>query len=452
MHPLDLLLFLLLIAWPLARLLGWHRSQLLAMGFALTVVLGLPFYLAFGLLRWPVAPGLLMLIIWEVQAVSIMVGDVPPPPRTRRARYLSFAAALLLVALVAALPAGLLPRTPPFVPTGTFLAGVVDVTWPDTTRSDTAGGPYLLPVRLWFPAEPAPKPRRAKRHRAMAAFESDLATLLPGQPGPWIVRGLTRAPIPIFADMRLATRQRSYPVVILSHGAPGSPALLATLATELASNGYVVAAPEHLGASLGSVLPDDRYVPIRVTDLEPRVAAPEWAARAAADGRAVVAGLRMLMEDDSAGRFTGRLQLNEVAWVGQGSGALAGAALAAEGMISALVALDPTEDVSSPEQEAAVLVVGRDGNGPRSGSGDAVFRVEMPSAGMADFNDLAWWSPPLLRRAGLGGQLSARVAQDAVHRLTVSFLGAWTRHEPANLRGLVDSLPGVHLAGPQPAG
>lgn len=452
MHHLDLALFLLLIAWPLARLLGWHRSRLFAMGFSLAVVLWLALSLTLDLPRWPLVPALLLAIAWEIQAVSIMVGDVPLPARTRLARFAPATLGLLFVLPAVALPAWLLPRAPAFVPGGSFLVGVSDVTWADSTRREPDSQPHLVPVRLWFPAEPAPKPRRARRHRAMTAFESDLAVLLPGQRGPWIVRGLTRAPIPIFADMRLATRQRSYPVVILSHGVPGSPALLATLASELASRGYVVASPEHLGASLGSVLPDGRYVPARVASLEPGSTDPAWATLAAADGRAVLAGLEMLAGGDPAGRFTGRLQLDEVGWVGQGSGAQAGALLAGEGLISALVALDPIGDVSLGEQETAVLVIGRDGTGPRSGAGDAVFEVAIPGAGLADFSDLAWWSPPLLRRAGWGGTVPPRDAQAAIHRLTVAFLGARMRNEPANLRGLVDSLSGVRLAGPQPAG
>jgi hypothetical protein len=451
MHPLDLALFLLLLAWPLARVLGWHRSRLFAMGFALTVVLGLSIYLALRLLRWPVVPALLMLIVWEVQAVSVMVGDVPPPKRTRRARYLPFAAALVSVALVATLPAWLLPRTPLFVPSGSFLAGVVDGTWPDSSRTDAGGAPYLLPVRLWFPAEPAPKPRRAERHRAMTAFESDLAMVLPGQQGPWIVRGLTRAPLRIYADMRLSTRQRDYPVVILSHGVPGSPALWATLAAELTSHGYVVASPEHLGASLGSVLPGDQYVP-PVQDAFDDAAPEAWPALVRADVQATHRLLESLHAGDSAGRFTGRLRVQEVAWIAEGASAAGGPAWNETMRFGAVVALLAGE-LSSPAAGIAppsLVMIGAVGGHVITDSATTV--VEIPGALVADFSDLGWWSPPLLRRAGLGGNLHPRVVQDAVHRLTVSFLGAWMRHEPADLRGLADSLPGVRVASAQPAG
>jgi hypothetical protein len=451
MHPLDLVFFLLLIAWPLARVLDWHRSRLFAMGFVLLVVLGLPIYLALSLLRWPVVPALVMLIAWEVQAVSVMVGDEPPPPGTRRARYLPFAVALALVALVAALPGWLLPRTPLFVPSGSFLAGVVDVTWADSSRTDAGGAPYLFPVRLWFPAEPAPKPRRTMRHRAMQAFESDLAMRLPGQRGPWVVRGLTRAPIRLHADMRLATRQRDYPVVILSHGVPGSPALLATLATELASHGYVVASPEHLGASLGSVLPGDQYVP-PLQDAFDDAAPESWPAQVRADVQATQRLLQSFHALDSAGRFTGRLRVQEVAWIAEGVSARAGPARDETPQSGMVVALLAGELLSLDAGIALPSLVMTGAVGGHSPADSATTAVEIPGALVADFSDLGWWSPPLLRRAGLGGNLHPRVVQDVVHRLTVSFLGAWTRHEPANLGGLVDSLPAARLAGLQPAG
>lgn len=448
MHPLDITLFLLLALWPLLRLAGWHRDRLVAMAFSLAVVLWLPIYLALDLLRWPIVPAVLLAIAWEVQAVGIMIGDLPPL-RSLRARLISGAVGLALAVVVILPPTLLLPRPPAFAPSGPFLVGVVDMTWPDTSRTLTDTQPALLPVRLWFPAEPTSKPRRASRHRAQATFEHDLAERLPGRRGPWIVRGLTRAPLPIHTEMRLATRQRSYPVVILSHGNPGSPALLATLATELASFGFVVATPEHLGASLGSVLPDGTFVPAESESFLANTAARTT--QDIADVRATLAGLRALAAADSAGRFTARLRVDSIVFVGQGSSALAGAALAEEGLVTALVALDPPEGSTATCGGRPVVSIAR-ADGTLKGCEADRIEVIAPDAGPADFSDLAWWSPLLLRRAGLGGSVKAEELQQAVHQLTTAALRAWMHHEPADLRGLAESLPGVRLSAAQPAG
>ncbi len=448
MHPLDVTLFLLLALWPLLRVAGWHRDRLVAMAFSLAVVLWLPIYLALDLLRWPIVPAVLLAIAWEVQAVGIMVGDLPPL-RLLRARLISGAVGLALAVVMLLPPTLLLPRVPAFSPSGPFLVGVVDMTWPGTSGTLPDAQPALLPVRLWFPAEPSSKPRRTSRHRAQATFEHDLAERLPGGRGSWIVRGLTRAPLPIYTEMRLATRQRSYPVVILSHGNPGSPALLATLAIELASHGFVVATPEHLGASLGSVLPDGSFVPAEAESFLAN--APARTAQITSDARATIAGLRALAAADSAGSFTARLRVDSIVFVGQGSSALAGAVLAEEGLVTGLVALDPPEGSSGPCGGRPVVSIARASGTMRGCQADRI-EVVAPGAGPADFSDLAWWSPVLLRRAGLGGTVNAEELQQAVHQLTAAALRAWMHHEPADLRGLAESLPGVRLAAAQPAG
>ncbi len=453
MHPLDLVLFALLLFWPIARFSDWHRSRGVPIVVAAVIVLWLASYLALELLRWPLVPALIVLLVgWEVQVVGVLVGGDPPAGSKRGSRVAALVLALALAVPVIALPAWILPRTAPFVPGGPFMVGVLDITWADSSRVSATGEPHLLPVRLWYPAETVSRPARAERHRAMDLFEGDLATLLPGRRGPWIVRGLTRAPLPVYADARLATRQRDYPVVILSHGVPGSPALLATLAAELASQGMVVAAPEHLGASLGSVLPGEGHRPPRVTALTGPVDTAEWEVLAAADGRAVLSALRSLALADSADRFTGRLRLDAVGWVGQAIGARAGEILAAEGSIAVLVALDPLPVTAGAGGGVPVLRFDRGGDSLPTPVDGGVVAVEVPDAELADFSDLATWSPFLLRRAGLGGRVDAIEVRRAIHALAAAFLSSHLRREPGDLRGLAASLPGVRLRGSYPPG
>lgn len=451
MHSLDLAVIVLLVAWPLARAFDWHRAKPVAIGFALLVVIGLPIYFALELMRWAMVPALILLIWWETQAVGVMVGDLPPASRlTRRLPPLGLAA--LLVAPAVALPMLVLPRAPAFHPTGPFLVGVEDLVWPDSTVATSAVAEPSVPIRLWFPAEPAPQPTRARRHRDLNALEEDLAGLLPGPNRRWVVRGLTRASMPLTTGMRLSTRQRDYPVLLLSHGYPGSPALLATLATEVASHGYVVATPEHAAGALGMRLPNGRRVPVTADRFDATPGAV-WHVQVAADLRVTFALLAALntSREIGGGRFTGRFRLDEIAWIAEG--AAAGAAPDSILPITVLVTLGggTTIEPGLPEDVARLAIIPA-GPVPSPPGTPTTMVVEMPGARVADFTDLAWWSPALLQRAGLSGTVAPHDGQQAIHGLTVAFLYAWTRHQSADLRGLVDSLSAVRYAGGQPAG
>lgn len=402
MHRLDVAFLALVAAWPLARAFDLHRHRVLAMGFALLVVIGLPVYLALDLMRWPMVPALALLVWWETEAVNIMIGAASPTTRRIGDRLPSLGLAAMLFLPAAWIPTVLLPRAPAFQPSGPFLVGVDDRSWPDpvTTAAGAPGRP--VPVRLWFPAEPAPKPYRTQRHRDSDQFERDLARLLPGPDLRWVVRGLTRAPLPLALDMRLSTRQRAYPVVILSHGYPGSPALHATLAAELASQGFVVASPEHATGALGLRLPDGAHLPTSARAFGD--AAPgTWATQVRADLHATLLLLESLNTAGVGGRYAGRLRLDEVAMIAEG--ASGGVTLDSIGPVALTVTLgDGTLTISE---------------------GSGTERLAVEGARAADLTDLVWWSPRLLRRAGLGGLVEPREAQRTVHQGVLAALRRW---------------------------
>jgi hypothetical protein len=402
MHWLDVAFLALVAAWPLARAFGLHRHKQFAMGFALLVVLGLPVYLALDLMRWPMVPALALLVWWETEAVNFSVGATPPTARRLRDRLVPLGMAVVLVLPAAWVPSALLPRVPAFHPSGTFLIGVDDRTWPDSAALAAGVPGPVVPVRIWFPAEPAPRPSRARRHRDMDLFEQDLAGLLPGPGQRWVVRSLTRAPLPLALDMRLSTRQREFPVVLLSHGYPGSPALHATLATELASHGYVVASPEHAAGALGLRLPDESHLPATAGAFG--VAAPAaWPAQVRADMHATLLLLESLNTAGTGGRYAGRLLLDEVALVAEGEGG---------GVVGDTV-LPVALTVSLGDGVITTTL------------GSGTTRAEVAEARTLDLTDLAWWSPRLLRRAGLGGHVEPREAQRTVHQVVLAALRRW---------------------------
>jgi len=448
MPLIEGILGVLLLAWPLLQLAGWHRSRLVAAAFVMAALLTLGGLLAGDAMRRPLLPLLAVLAWWEVQAVNVMVGDIPAPGAALAARARRFLQQSVLVGALLFWSAVVVPAFRSAPSSGRFPVGVVDFWWSDSSRTLPGGGPRVIPVRVWYPGEREPGPQQEGRHRAPAALEADLAPRLGVGRRPWVVRGLTRTAPAAFRQMRLSTSQRVYPVVVLSHDHGGSPALLAGLAAELASIGLVVVAPEHPGGGLGVVLPDGRHLP-PPSPADPEVAARDWRDTWVGDGRALLAGINDLVRADPGGRFTGRLLLDRIAWVGQGLGAEAGAVLAGSGLVHVLVGLDLPPQAMKDRIGVPQMRIIRATAGLGSGtSAPEVPTVAVPGAREADFTDLVRWSPILLRRAGVGGAVDAAGMEALVRRWTVAFLSVHLLGgDPGDLSRLAGQFPWAQVSG-----
>jgi predicted dienelactone hydrolase len=152
-------------------------------------------------------------------------------------------AALALSVTAARLPAQLMPDIPaaPFVrPAGPFAVGTIDTLWIDQARPERytkdPGDKRHLPIRIWYPAEPASDGTLAPYIVAPAEF------------GPSSTfKGVEHVKTNSFTNAPLAKAERKYPVLIYNHGA-GWPRFSATFVTEqLASHGYVVVSIDHPG-------------------------------------------------------------------------------------------------------------------------------------------------------------------------------------------------------------
>lgn len=170
---------------------------------------------------------------------------------------------ILLVALATALPTfaqtpsetfingDLLPNAPELAPRGTFGVGVRTMKLVHTAQVDvlhqTDGKHPLydrpLTLEVWYPARiPANKP-------ATVTYESMLG--LANNP---------KRPLIPFTFTGRASRDAepdpsggAYPLVIVSHGYPGSRLLLSYLTENLASKGYVVVAIDHTESTYSDV-------------------------------------------------------------------------------------------------------------------------------------------------------------------------------------------------------
>ncbi len=429
----EIALAVLACLWPLLRMAGWHRIRTIATAYVILAVVVLTLMLLVGAGRWPLAPAILLVLLWEVQASAVMVGDIPPPGDSRWPLVI-YGMALVVLAV----PAGLLalvvlPRVPPIVGTGPFMVGVRDVVIADSTGADSLAG-RQVPVRLWFPGEPESDLRPLGPPDSVEVLEAALAEQLFGRPWGRVVRGVTRARVGASTPMRLSSSRRDFPVVILARP-DGNPILFRRLAVHLASHGFLVAEPVGQERGLGSL---------------PWAADASGAPGGPADvgaAESLVAGLRALGTPGSGDRLAGRLQLEQFGWVGVGPAVRTGRQLAAVGTVAALVAIGAAGP-SSGELDAPPELLLEELGAPTI-AGGATIRTAMPGAQPIDFTDLAWWSPFLLRRAGSGGFVPAARMEAWIQGWTTAFLGVHLAAVPGDsLRALASRFPGTTVSLP----
>lgn len=418
-HPLEAALMVLATLWPVSRLAGWHRHRVVASIYVLVTVTAIALLLIAGAVRWALAPIVALLVVWEIQATGVMIGDLPPPA-TSRLPQLIFVVLLVGVVLPAILlPLVVLPRVVPIEGSGPHQVGIRDLVLEDTTDGAPAGVQRSRPIRVWLPGEPEADLQRAGLAPEVVALEPFLADSLLGRRWGWTVRGVTRAALVAQAPMRLLTKQRDFPVVIVSLPEPWSPVLLRRLAVELASHGFVVA--EAVPPVPGSTPAMDAW----------------W----------TWTQLRALAQVGSGDPYAGRLRTDQVGWVGIGATTGAGRILADSGTAAALVTLDPTDDSGAVLGGTPELRLEREG-APTAG-GSRRIRTAMPGAMAIDFTDLARWSPWLLRQSGRGGWIAAARMEEWIQGWAAAFLGVHLVGLPADtLRALSSRFPGTTVSLP----
>jgi dienelactone hydrolase len=209
------------------------------------------------------------------------------------------------------------------VPTGRHRVGRVSFDWVDPGRTEIYSPDprdrRALVVWVWYPAAPGPDAERAVY-----------------LPEPWApagqLLGLDAAGLHSHAlvNAPVADDQSSYPVLVLSpSGFP--PLLLAAIAEELASHGYVVVGVNHTYETTVTVFADGRVVPIS-SDAVAGVLGPQtgpyqerFRERAAvcdykAADLASVADQLEQLPADAAGLLGGRLDLDRLGGFGHSFG------------------------------------------------------------------------------------------------------------------------------------
>ena len=230
---------------------------------------------------------------------------------------LSFVCLAFTALLAYALPVFALPKL-----TGNYPVGVQYFHLIDENRTDPFLDPSMQPrelmLKVYYPAEPDEAKPFASYFHSPALIK--LFTAFYGLPD-FLFDHLHLVATHEKENLQLADRERSYPVVLFSHGAGTSMEVQTSQSEDLASHGYIVVAIDHTYVSAATVFPD-RIVSAKEATRNFNVAEPaEVITQIMADDASFVMDT---MEEMNEGKiesiFKGKLDLARIGAIGHSVG------------------------------------------------------------------------------------------------------------------------------------
>ena len=329
----DLLVLATSLLWVLGVLFGLRRQRNFLIGFLVTACLGGALTAAGNEFRWQMVPAYVFLLLASLRAALDLGGSERTPP-SRWVRMVARTLLVLAALAVIALPTMLFPRVTYQKPTGPYQVGVRSEFWVDSSRAETFTpdpNDYRgLLVEVWYPADPDRDARRVTAHPDPDALAEELAAALPGGIPAFVFSsagsGLTWA----YRDQPVTGAERSFPLLVFSHGFGGSRVANNFQMSELASHGYIVASVEHSYTSIGTRFPDgtravqdtaatfvlnEESTSVRIVNI--------WAA----DGRFVIDRMFALDRADPRQMLSGRIDTTKVGYFGHSFGGATAAQL-----------------------------------------------------------------------------------------------------------------------------
>jgi predicted dienelactone hydrolase len=363
--------------------------------------------------------------------------------------------------VVATLPPILLPVPKIRRPSGPYQIGTITVMLVDESRqelySGVAGQPRRLMVQIWYPAEPETNAKTVPWVEEIDVIAPAISEFL-GFPH-WFLNHLKYAKSNAYKDAPVAKAVDRYPVLLFSHGWDGFRAQNTFQVEELASHGYVVAAPDHTYGAVATVFPDGEVVFINHQALHSEAGLPEDQFNAAAhllgdqwagDLSFILDSLENPQPGSGLETLEGRLDFERVGALGHSTGG--GAAIqfcGQDGRCKIVLGMDPYMKPVAP----SVLETGLDHplmgmfsearsfrsgdnldqfNQLQNNSSGPVFRLEILGSAHYDFSDLPAFSP-LAHALGLKGAIRGQRALKIISDYTLAFFGNYLMGLDTNL-------------------
>ncbi len=457
MRTLEIILVLLLAARILAPLFTRNRwiewVSVTALG-----VMGLQ--LVFEGYRWQMIPlygftiGISIFSIWRLTH-----------PKTSN-EYLSMGiiaqtVGWFLILGIAALPPILLPIPQPPKPSGPYQVGTTTLMLVDESRdeiySDNEGEPRAFMVQIWYPAELTADAKKSHWLKNMDVMGPAIASYL-GFPT-FFLDHIQYSQTHALENAPISGAQAQYPILLFSHGWSGFRNQNTYQVEELASHGYIVAAPDHTYGAIATVFPDGRVAlnnPAALptgeglTDIDFLTAVQLLGEQWAGDLSHILDIFENLDPEGTAGQLAHRLDFNRVGAFGHSTGG--GAAIqfcAADARCQAVLGMDPymdpvgfnvlDEGLAQPNLAmfSAVWAEDRSRNNETfnqltdNSSGDH-YRFFIEGTAHYDFTDMPAFSP-LAPYLGLKGPLKGDQVLKIVNTYTLAFFGRYFRSEDAQI-------------------
>jgi len=231
---------------------------------------------------------------------------------------------LTVYLLVSVAPPALLPVFSFEEPTGPYVVGTTVYHWVDDERretySDNTADKRELMAQIWYPAAKGVGEERSPYLRNASKMTTAISSKMMGLPD-FVLSHLGLIKTHALVEARLSDSESRYPVLIFSHGMNGYRNQNMYQLEELASHGYIVIAIDYAYEAAASVYPDGR---VAVSKTDPNLTSiaqyrghiPLWTS----DAAFVLNQVEKLNQKDTAGRFTGRIDLERIGMLGHSFG------------------------------------------------------------------------------------------------------------------------------------
>lgn len=365
---------------------------------------------------------------------------------------------LILLALATALPI-LLPVPRIAAPSGPYVVGTRIYELTDDSRREIYSGkdePRRFMIQIWYPSEVDSSAERAPWMADAKIYAPAIASHI-GLPS-FFLDHLALVKIPAFKETVVARREKSYPVILFSHGWNGFNAQNTEQALELASHGYVVVGVQHTYGAVVTVFPNGDVTLNNPSALPPdETPTAEYEATAQklvnqwAGDLGYTLDFMKKQNEDSSSPFSGKLDLDLVGVYGHSTGG--GAAIqfcGTDPRCKALLGMDPFmrpvsyEVIDNGAAQPAFFMFSQVWAGETSSRNNELFDRFYPKVKQSfgavvidgtahyDFTDLPLLSP-LAPQLGLKGPINGKRVTTIVNDYLLSFFDLALKGNATNL-------------------
>jgi predicted dienelactone hydrolase len=453
MRTLEILLALVLLIRIILPL--FHRGRWIEWG-SLAALSVMALHLIFEGYRWQMIP-LYGITLW-LSAIAFWRLSRPESQATSLSRK-RFAATILGVSILGIaliLPILLpIPRTPE--PTGPNDIGTMTVVLIDESREELYAGetgePRTIVVQIWYPAELEPDDTPAPWLDHMEVMGPALAAKL-NLPS-FFLDHVKYSNAYAVADAAVSGAESQYPLLLFSHGWGGFKAQNTFQVEELASHGYIVAAPDHTYGSIATVLPDGRValnnpealpVGTSLSDEDILSAAQVLGDQWSGDLSYILDSLENLEPDKTGGYLANHLDFTRVGVLGHSAGG--GAAIqfcGSDERCQIALGMDPFMDpvsyqIQNQGLEQPYLAIFSESWAKENGRNNTVFDIFFSNGSgdgyqfyieeteHYDFTDMPAFSP-LAPYLGLKGTLDGEQVSKIINTYTLAFFDQYFKGE-----------------------